>query len=430
MPRRLSALAAVAIAVALPIVSSADGSHHRRDPNVQLGPRPYYLVEDMDEGPLKRELQSCSEGPFEQTDFSIGHRGACLQFPEHTKESYEAAARMGAGILECDVTFTKDRELVCRHAQCDLHTTTNILAIPAGRPSARQPFVPPDRSRTSRPKPASATCCTSDLTLAEFKTLVRQDGRLQPRRPHGRTNTWTARRTSAPTSTPPSTAHLGRHPAHTRRASSCSRAWARKMTPELKAPEVPMPYEGDYTPGGLRPADDRRVQGGGRRRPHVSGAQSFNLQRRAVLDRRTSRASASRRSTSTIAQRPGATLPRSPMLQSPTGSRASRSSRRRMWALLTLDDRRAGSCPSDYARTRGAPASTSSPGRSSAPGRSRTGGRLLLPVRHARRSTTTATRSTLLDVLARKVGVLGVFSDWAATVTYYANCRRRRHGHR
>lgn len=25
------------------------------------------------------------------------------------------------------VTFTKDKELVCRHAQCDLHTTTNIL---------------------------------------------------------------------------------------------------------------------------------------------------------------------------------------------------------------------------------------------------------------------------------------------------------------
>jgi glycerophosphoryl diester phosphodiesterase len=27
-----------------------------------------------------------------------------------------------------------------------------------------------------------------------------------------------------------------------------------------------------------------------------------------------------------------------------------------------------------------------------------------------------------LDALARKVGVLGVFSDWPATVTYYANC--------
>jgi glycerophosphoryl diester phosphodiesterase len=29
---------------------------------------------------------------------------------------------------------------------------------------------------------------------------------------------------------------------------------------------------------------------------------------------------------------------------------------------------------------------------------------------------------TVLDVLAREVGVVGVFSDWPATVTYYANC--------
>jgi glycerophosphoryl diester phosphodiesterase len=27
-----------------------------------------------------------------------------------------------------------------------------------------------------------------------------------------------------------------------------------------------------------------------------------------------------------------------------------------------------------------------------------------------------------LDVLARRVGILGIFSDWPATVTYYANC--------
>jgi glycerophosphoryl diester phosphodiesterase len=37
---------------------------------------------------------------------------------------------MGASVIECDVTFTKDAELVCRHAQCDLHTTTNIVAPP------------------------------------------------------------------------------------------------------------------------------------------------------------------------------------------------------------------------------------------------------------------------------------------------------------
>jgi glycerophosphoryl diester phosphodiesterase len=28
----------------------------------------------------------------------------------------------------------------------------------------------------------------------------------------------------------------------------------------------------------------------------------------------------------------------------------------------------------------------------------------------------------VLDVLARDVGVLGVFSDWPATTTFYANC--------
>ena len=59
---------------------------------IQLGPRPFYLVERMDDGPLKEKLRSCAAGPFERTDFSIGHRGAPLQFPEHTKESYEAAA--------------------------------------------------------------------------------------------------------------------------------------------------------------------------------------------------------------------------------------------------------------------------------------------------------------------------------------------------
>jgi len=29
---------------------------------------------------------------------------------------------------------------------------------------------------------------------------------------------------------------------------------------------------------------------------------------------------------------------------------------------------------------------------------------------------------TVIDVLAREVGVRGIFSDWPATVTYYANC--------
>jgi glycerophosphoryl diester phosphodiesterase len=48
---------------------------------------------------------------------------------------------MGAGILECDVTFTKDKQLVCRHAQNDLHTTTNILVTPLAK-TCIKPFTP------------------------------------------------------------------------------------------------------------------------------------------------------------------------------------------------------------------------------------------------------------------------------------------------
>ncbi|MGV2975397.1 glycerophosphodiester phosphodiesterase family protein [Roseibium alexandrii] len=132
---------------------------------IELGPRPYYLIDQMAEGPLKEKLEACIGLPLKKTDFSIGHRGAPLQFPEHTVESYKAAALMGAGIMECDVTFTKDKELVCRHAQNDLHTTTDILATDlAGK--CTKGFSPADGSTK-----ASAECRTSDLTLAEFKTL-------------------------------------------------------------------------------------------------------------------------------------------------------------------------------------------------------------------------------------------------------------------
>ena len=136
--------------------------------NIQLGTRPDYLINDMAQSTLKTKLESCSEGPFYRTDFSIGHRGASMQYPEHTKEAYIAAARMGAGIVECDVTFTNDKELVCRHSQCDLHTTTNILAIPELAAKCSVPFTPADPANGIA---ASAKCCTSDISLAEFLTL-------------------------------------------------------------------------------------------------------------------------------------------------------------------------------------------------------------------------------------------------------------------
>lgn len=160
-------------------------ANKKNDESIQLGPRPYYLVGQMRASQLKKRLEQCAQGPFCPTDFSIGHRGgAPLQFPEHTKESHEAGARMGAGILECDVTFTKDGELVCRHDQCDLHTTTNIL-ITEHADRCSKPFSPAVFDGAgNRTSAASALCCTSDLTLAEFKSLK---GKMDASNPNAKT---------------------------------------------------------------------------------------------------------------------------------------------------------------------------------------------------------------------------------------------------
>jgi glycerophosphoryl diester phosphodiesterase len=203
----------------------------------QVGPRPFYLVDKMKDGPLKQKLSQCT-GPFHRTSFSVGHRGAALQFPEHSRESYMAAARMGAGVIECDVTFTKDRQLVCRHSQCDLQTTTNILSVPALAAKCSQGFSPADPATG---KKASAKCCTSDITLAEFKSLTaKMDGfnpdaktleEYQNGTPRWRTDLY---------------ANSGTLMTHDE-SIALIKSLGAKFTPELKAAEVPMPFDGDYT---------------------------------------------------------------------------------------------------------------------------------------------------------------------------------------
>jgi glycerophosphoryl diester phosphodiesterase len=208
--------------------------------NIQLGPRPFFLVNDMQDGPLKEKLASCAEGPFARTDFSIGHRGAALQFPEHTRESYEAAARMGAGIVECDVTFTRDLELVCRHAQNDLHTTTNILNTPLAA-NCTQPFVPATFDAAGNLiSQARAECRTSDITLAQFKTLK---GKMDAFNPRARTpaeyQTGTANfRTDLYSG--PSSGELLTH----QESIELFKRLGVKMTPELKFPSETMPFNG------------------------------------------------------------------------------------------------------------------------------------------------------------------------------------------
>ncbi len=60
------------------LIASAGAQSIPLPREAQIGPRPFYLVDKMKEGPLKTELSQCT-GPFRRTDFSIAHRGAALQ---------------------------------------------------------------------------------------------------------------------------------------------------------------------------------------------------------------------------------------------------------------------------------------------------------------------------------------------------------------
>jgi len=204
------------------------------DISVQLGPRPFYLVDDMKDSELKETLNACKAGPFTKSDWSIGHRGAPMQFPEHTKESYIAAARMGAGIIECDVTFTKDRQLVCRHAQNDLHTTTNILQSNLAS-TCKTGFTPANGDAE-----ATAECRASEITLEQFKTLnAKMDA--------ANTQATTVDEYVDGTAKWRTDLYSTRGTLMTHAESiDLIKSLGAKFTPELKSPSVEMPFEG-YT---------------------------------------------------------------------------------------------------------------------------------------------------------------------------------------
>lgn len=380
--------------------------------NVQLGPRPFYLVEDMDEGKLKDDLEACSEGPFKKSDFSIGHRGAALQFPEHTKESYEAAARMGAGIIECDVTFTKDRELVCRHSQCDLHTTTNILATPLGE-KCTQPFVPADPEAGTN---ASAMCCTSDITLEEFKTLC---GKMDASNPKAKTpEEYLGGTADWRTDLYATCATLVTHAESIELIDSLGA----KFTPELKSPSVEMPFEGDYTQEmyAAQMIDEYRARGIS---PKKVWPQSFNLddvvywvnerpafgKQGVFLDGRYETAGFD---------------PKDPSTWEPSMNEIARlgvqiiapptyvlvdvnSNNKIVPSVYAKAARRAGLDMITWTLERSGPLATG-------------GGFYYTGL--ASVTNNDGDVFNLLDALAKDVKVLGVFSDWPATVTYYANC--------
>jgi glycerophosphoryl diester phosphodiesterase len=394
------------------------GGHDRGDPGegqplrgertaVQVGPRPYFLVDAMDDGELKRRLQSCADGPFVKSGFSIGHRGAPLQFPEHTKESYEAAARMGAGVIECDVTFTRDRQLVCRHSQCDLHTTTNILEVPALAAKCSVPFTPADPAAGT---PATARCCASDITLAEFKTLRGKMDAFDPRAttvaeymsatPAWRTDLYAGRGT------------LLSH----RESIELFKNLGVKMTPELKAPQVPMPFQGDYTQAhyAQQMIDEYSAAGVD---PRDVFPQSFSLD--DVLYWVEREPQFGRQAVYLDDLNTPAAYP-SPAQLEQLRARGVGIIAPPLWALLAVDADD-NIVPSRYARDAKAAGlqiiawslERSAPLRQGGDWYYQTIDRVV---------DSDGDVMTVLHVLAKDVGAIGVFADWPGTVTYYASC--------
>nr|WP_320126692.1 glycerophosphodiester phosphodiesterase family protein [uncultured Shewanella sp.] len=379
----------------------------------QVGERPLFLVRQMQDSALKTRLEQCTTDNFYRSEFSIGHRGAAMQFPEHTKESYQAAIDSGAGIVECDVTFTADKALVCRHSQCDLASTTNILAVPELANKCSTPFTPADAANGVS---ASATCCTSDITLAEFKTLK---GKMEGSNPKATTAAEFINGT--PSWRTDLYASNGTLMTHAESIEMFKKAGV-KMTPELKAASVSMPFDGftqqdyaqkmldEYTAAGVDASqvfpqsfilDDIKYW--------VANAPEFAKQAVFLDDRYDYNSAFDPQNSATWSPSMADLKTQGVEIIAPP-----------LWVLVALDaDKKI--IPSEYAKAAkdaGLKIITWSLERS---GLLKNGGGFYY------QSITQAIDNEgdtfeLLDVLAKDVGVIGVFSDWPATVTYYANC--------
>jgi len=377
---------------------------------IQYGVRPYYLIDAMKDSPLKSKLKSCAGNTPHRSSFSIAHRGAPLEFPEHTVQSNKAARLMGAGIFECDVTFTKDKQLVCRHAQNDLHGTTNILLTKL-QERCSKPFAPAIGNET-----AVAECRTTDISLEEFKTLR---GKMDGFNKNAKdiqsyllgTPSWRTELYSEAGGT------LLTH----RESIDLFKQFGGKFTPELKEAVVSMPYLGftqeqyaqalidDYKQAGISPND--------------VFPQSFNLNdvlywiknepefgKQAIyLDGRYEQRGFN---------------PAQPELLKPTMQelyvKGVRYIAPPIWVLLTTDSN-GEIIPSAYAKEAkiaGLNIITWSLERDGPMNKG--GGWYHQSIKSAINND--GQIYEVLDILAQQVGVKGVFSDWPATVTYYANC--------
>ncbi len=398
---------AIALLLSTPIfVSAAD--------IIDVGERPAHLIADLPAGELKSTLGACAANTATRTDFSISHRGAPFKYPEHTREGYLAAVSSGAGIVECDVTFTNDGELVCRHSQCDLHSSTNILQTPL----AQKCSMPPDMS--SATPFSDVKCCTSDITALEFKSL---EGRFDKANKDAKTLDDYLSLEGTPYEQ--ATVTSGELMTHAE-SIQLFKSLGVKMIPELKAPQVPMPFkltngaelsQKQYAQALVDEYVKHAVE------PENVFLQSFSLKdvkywinqtpdfgkQAAWLDSRF-------RDSSFDVSKEKSWKPSMQELSDAGVAILAPP----LWMMLTLDsDGKIG--PSDYAvaaKEAGLELVGWTLERSGSLASG--GGWYYQTIKPA--ITSDSALFQVLDVLAKDVGVLGVFSDWPATTTYYANC--------
>ncbi|MEW5423137.1 glycerophosphodiester phosphodiesterase family protein [Amorphus sp. 3PC139-8] len=374
---------------------------------LSYGARPFYLIDKLPDGELKEKLSACMDQTPARTTFSIGHRGAPLQFPEHTVQSNLAAARQGAGILECDVAFTKDKELVCRHAQNDLHTTTNIVVTDLGE-KCTTPFSP-----ASDGGKATAECRTSDLTLAEFKTLTPKMDASDPSATTA--EAFLGGVPSFRTTEYADGAELMTH----KESIALFKSLGAKFTPELKDPAVEMPFDGfsmddyaqkmidEYKDAGI-PASDVFAQSFNLDviKYWIANEPEFGAQAVYLVEPDDSWDGAD-----------PSTWEHSPAEIAELGVNYLAPS---LNMLVDLDDS-GNIVASDYAKAaKDAGLKLISWSLERSGPLANGGGWYFNSVTDAINSD--ADYYVVLDVLAQDVGVVGVFSDWPATVTYYGNC--------
>lgn len=384
---------------------------------VQLGPRPYYLVEQVDAPRLRARLGACKNDVMGKSDFSIGHRGACLHFPEHSRESYLAAIRMGAGMVECDVTFTKDKVLVCRHSQCDLHTTTDILATDLAQKCSRPPKVV-DGVLTNGP---DIQCCTSDITRSEFQTLhAKMDAAdVDATTIEGYMNAGS------------DAAHVWRGTVMTHAQSiQLFKAHGVKMIPELKTPSVPMPFAGMTQKAYAQKMIDEYKQANVP--PRDVYVQSFRyedllywIENEPAFGRQAVYLDSRYEQTHQDGVRYARFDPEDPQTwKSPDMARIKSDGIHfiapPMWMLVKTDVR-GNIVPSLYAlRARKAGLAIIAWTLERSGSLHTGGGWYYQSVQEAIRNDGDVYK--MLHVLAEDIGVQAVFSDWPATTTYYANC--------